>query len=136
MQKILLVLAISMILAACSPALPAGPDGLGPDLIPPLNLPPGAQPVGGGGGGSDTTLGTEQYLRTDLSLDELYDFYAAQLEDAQWRLISVEKSAETITSTWDFDQAGRAFKGELEVHYGTPDMADAYSVSIRVSLSD
>lgn len=135
-MKSVVWLSVFALMLACSPTVSGGGPELQPDLLPAWTMPPDAQPVGGGGGGSDTAIGREQDLKTDLNLDELYQYYAAQLEAAQWHFVSKQSTADSIMSTWDVTGPdGRKYLGVLEVHYGTPDFSDAYAVKLQLSLS-
>ncbi len=112
------------------------------NLMPALVMPDDAEALGGGGSGS--SVGSSQYLRTSLSLQELYDFYSGQLSAASWRLVSEEQSEATIYSTWEVtDEEGSLIDGTLEVTFGYPDssdatmspeFADAYTVNVSLTL--
>ncbi len=91
--------------------------------------------MGGGGGGSETSLGFGATFRSALSLDEVYQHYVAQLTAAGWRLISKESSGTMVTSVWQVtDEDGSLIDGKLDVTFGSPDFADAYTVNVGLTL--
>lgn len=149
MKKIFMtvVLAGLLGLAGCGPTALQQAEAAGERLMkvmPPLVMPDDAEALGGGGGGGVGSMGTSQYLRTSLGLQELYDFYSAQLKAADWRLVSEESSESTVISKWEVtDEEGSLIDGTLEVTFGYPDssdatidpkLANAYTVSLSLTI--
>jgi len=127
-----------LVLAACAPTASQQVEETGVrlmKLMPALVMPDDAEALGGGGGGSGNSVGSTQYLKTGLSLQELYDFYSDQLSAAGWRLISEEQSGTTIYSMWEVsEEDGSVVDGILEVTFGSPDFADAYTVNVTLTI--
>lgn len=148
MKKIAIWLSLVFIcvLVSCAPTALQQAEEAGErlmELMPPLVLPADAEALGGGGGGGGNSVGSAQLLKTSLSLEELYDFYAGQLSAAGWKLVSEEQSGTTIHSTWEVtDKDGNVLDGTLDVTFGNPsseittnpEYTDAYTVSISLTI--
>lgn len=144
--SILFIVVLLGYLVSCAPTALQQAEETGEslmELMPSLEMPDGAEFLTGGGGGGPNTVGTGTTFRSELSLDEVYQHYVAQLSSAGWQLISEEQSETTITSTWQVsEEDGTLVDGTLEVIFGnhsseittTPEFADAYTVNVNLTI--
>lgn len=130
----LVVLLMTAILAACSsqqvsptPTYPGDPTGFFPNLTDP----PGSRRPGGGGGGSPEKRGMEFDLVTDLPIEEVQAFYAAQLDGAGWTRVTRSEEQGVITSYWEIvDENGKSWPARLE----TSDQPVSDQANYKISL--
>jgi uncharacterized lipoprotein len=128
---ILLVLLISACTEQPADQYPdsfADPTG----FFPTLTDPEGAHRPGGGGGGNPDKRGLGFDLVTDLPIDQVHDFYANQLKEAGWKIVSQKEEDGLISSYWELlDDNGKTWPVMLEVSTETiSDMAD-YNIELR-----
>lgn len=71
-------------------------------MIPPLLAPTGTWKSGGGGGGSPDHWRTSAILETEMTVGDVMDHYAEQLNASSWtRLGTIEKGS-TLVTYWEF----------------------------------
>lgn len=139
MRFTLIVVLISLLLAACGNSIPSTldygnvPEFAAENLIPVLAAPTGAQLYGGGGGGGGNGMGMGVVFGSPLSMEEVYQHYADQLEAAGWRFISRQDQSEEVQSFWELtDSLGGIWPARLDITLGAPDDPAAYNVNVQV----
>lgn len=113
MKRILiLLLGLPVLLGACAPVtVPAESD-----LLPELGLPADAQLFGGGGGGGPGVEGHSFEFASDLSLEAIHAFYAAQLSAAGWREVDHPDTDGQQLTFWELvDTSGSSWAARLTV---------------------
>lgn len=131
---------VIFLMVACNPATITSepfiePDYLIEQLVPKLNVPKGAQELGGGGGGGDYAMGVGTYFLSELGIADVHQHYFDQLEEAGWRFISEQDLEESIISFWELsDKDDATWSGKLEVFFGPPDFPDTYLVNVMILL--
>ncbi|KAA3648447.1 MAG: hypothetical protein DWQ07_05485 [Chloroflexi bacterium] len=135
-SKWIVAFALAAILAACSaqptnPTYPEDPTG----FFPTLSDPPGARRPGGGGGGNSDKRGMSFDLITDLSIEDIHQYYTEQLEAEGWTSISEKLETDQVTSYWERQtDTGQVWPAILEITT-KPVIAEAnYAVELRAIL--
>ncbi|MEX2161285.1 MAG: hypothetical protein WD751_05145 [Anaerolineales bacterium] len=103
-------------------------------LIPNFEFPPGAQPMGGGGGGSPISQGAEAIFGSDLSTEEIHTHYAAQMEERGWRFVDDQPAKNGKVTFWELvDEEGSSWAAKLEV-FPNEEPVGSYTVRVRLLL--
>ncbi len=130
MIGILLILALTACTkppAEATPTYPGDPTGFFPNLVDP----PDTRRPGGGGGGGAEKRGMEFDLITDLPIEDVQAFYAAQLDEQGWTRITRSEDEGKITSYWELvDGNGKSWPARLE----TSNQPISGEADYRVSL--
>lgn len=130
-KLISLLLLFSVLSSACTAAgtpYPSDPTG----FFPAVTDPPGSFRPGGGGGGGAQKRGLSFDLVTDLSLEEIFQFYSAQLQAAGWVRLSESSSDDGISAYWEFlDENGKVWPVMLQVSRYTVSQRADYSIKMQ-----
>jgi hypothetical protein len=130
------ILLVAIFLTGCSnpnvdPDYMDDPTG----FFPHLDDPPEARRLGGGGGGNPDIRGMIFELVTELSIEEVYQYYAQQLEDEGWVNFSTDFESDLYTSYWErYTERGQVWPAVLEVSTQTVNPEADYAVELRAVL--
>lgn len=135
-HRILLVILVLALLAACAPAeTPSTPPQ---GLIPALALPEDATLYGGGGGGGGGSgrqqgQGMTFDFNSSSSIEEIQRHFAEQLEAADWQARSKEGEQGALVSFWEvFDAVGRTWVAKLALEQSGDLAPYDYRVSVEL----
>ena len=130
------ILLVVLLLTGCSnsnmdPDYMDDPTG----FFPHLDDPPEARRLGGGGGGNTDILGIAFEMVTDLSIEEVHQYYARQLEAEGWVNLSTDFESDLYTSYWErYSEKGQVWPAVLDVSTQTINPEADYAVERRAVL--
>lgn len=84
----------------------ARPDGPSYPSLPKLQAPANATVSSRGGGGNGNNITQYAGIESGLSRAALYDFYAAQLKKAGWKLSNRAETGKLLSTLWTFTDDG------------------------------
>ena len=134
---------LAALVAACSPESPSfgPPEGVATAaLLPQLVFPAGAEFLGGGGGGGGGRggpAGGEQQADfiSQLELEVVHNFFAAQLVASGWQEVNREGGDGQMVSYWELeDEAGTTWAARVEVKMNTEQAPYEYGIEVKLVL--
>lgn len=88
----------------------------GLSLVPRLLAPAGTWKSGGGGGGGSDHWHTSAILETEMTLDDVMEHYAEQLDASNWTRLGTIERGETLVTYWELvDSKERPYIGLMDV---------------------